>query len=195
MVVVGVAVGFETLVLLNPVEGDQENVVPPVTLSAELLPEQIAAGLAVATGLGTEFTVMVTDELEVQPFTSVANTVYVVVAVGVAVGDWQVLQLNPDAGAQEKVVPPEAVMPVELPVQMVLLVADAVTLKLFTVTTTVSELEQPFAPVTKAVYEVVAVGEALVLAQKEQLRLEAGTHEYVTPPEALSVALALLQTL
>jgi hypothetical protein len=80
-------VGFETLVLLSPVEGDHEKVVPPVTLSAELLPEHIAAGFAVATGLGTEFTVMDTDELEVQPFTSVANTVYVVVAVGVAVGD------------------------------------------------------------------------------------------------------------
>jgi hypothetical protein len=39
------------------------------------------------------------------------------------------------------------------------------------------------------------VGEALVLAQKEQLRLDAGTQEYVTPPEALSEALALLQTL
>jgi hypothetical protein len=62
-----------------------------------------------------------------------------------------VVQLNPVAGAQEKVVPPDAVIPVELPVQIVLLVADAVTLKLLTVTTTVSELEQPLAPVTKTV--------------------------------------------
>jgi hypothetical protein len=58
VVIVGFALGFETVVLLRPVAGLHTNVLPPLALSDVLLPIQIAVEVpAFATGLGLTVTV------------------------------------------------------------------------------------------------------------------------------------------
>ena len=95
----GVAEGLETVVLLNPLAGDQEKPVPPLALSVVELPLHMATpDPAVAVGNG--LTVIVTlAVLEQFPLETV--TVYVVVVVGEALGLETVMLLNPVAGDQE----------------------------------------------------------------------------------------------
>ena len=64
--------------------------VPPDAVSVALAPEQIVPSLGVVPevsttailGVGSAFTVMVVDEVAVQPFALVTVTVYVVLAIG-----------------------------------------------------------------------------------------------------------------
>ena len=101
VVVVGKAVGFAEVVLLNPVAGVHEYVIPPVALSALAAPSQMVEGVALNCRLGKGFIVSVrVVELE-QPLASVTKTVYVVVAVGNAVGLETVVLLNPVEGVHE----------------------------------------------------------------------------------------------
>ena len=83
---------------------DQE-VGEPVLASEKLmqLPSQTEVEDELITGIGAAqlFTVTVTDELAGQPLASVTKTVYVVVAVGVAVTAEPEVVLKPVAGVQE----------------------------------------------------------------------------------------------
>jgi hypothetical protein len=89
------------VVALNPVEGLQLYVLAPDAVSVVLPPWQAVGGLAVTVTLGKGKTVSVSVEVFVQPFASVVVTVYVVVAVGNAVGFAAVVLLNPVEGVHE----------------------------------------------------------------------------------------------
>ena len=101
---VGDAIGFAQVVQLNPVAGAHAYVLPAIAVVPIIVDvvEQVnvADVPAFAVG-GTVFTVIVTDDVAVQPFAPVTVTVYVVVAVGFAVGFAHVPQLNPHVGDQE----------------------------------------------------------------------------------------------
>ena len=70
-----------------------------VAVSWVFCPSQIAGGWLVVTVI--VFTVTVVVALAVQPLGSMMNTVYVVVAVGAALGPGQLLQLKPLVGVHE----------------------------------------------------------------------------------------------
>jgi hypothetical protein len=110
VVAVGLAVGFAQVVQLKPVAGDHAYDVAPFAVRFTLLPAQIAgaAGVTLTVGSGRTVTVMVA--VPVQPWAFVPITVYVVVAVGFAVGFAQVVQLKPVAGDHAYEVAPLAVI-------------------------------------------------------------------------------------
>jgi hypothetical protein len=90
-------------------------------------------------------TVIVTWVVPVHPAGEVTVTEYVVVAVGLATGFWQVVQLRPVAGDHAYTDPAVQVRLMLLPEQIVSL-GVAVTKKLLaTVTVTVAVLEHPAA--------------------------------------------------
>jgi hypothetical protein len=94
-----VAVGLETLVLLNPAAGDQEYVPPPDPLSTTPDPlhsETAGPGLAV----GRWFTVTAAVARALHPLPSFTVTVYVIDEVGFAVGLETVDELSPVTGVQ-----------------------------------------------------------------------------------------------
>lgn len=127
----------------------------PVAVSVVELPEQIDALEAVAVTVGEAFTVMRRVDVFVHPLAFVPVTVYVVVVVGDTVTDVPVkepgIQVYDDA--------PEAVIVVELPEQMVVLVAVVETVgRGFTVMVRVPVPVHPFAAVPVTVYVVVVVG-------------------------------------
>jgi hypothetical protein len=131
------------------------------------------------------FTVIVTALVEVQPFAPVTVTVYVVVAVGEAVGLDTVVELNPVAGDHEYELPATAVAPIEAEVVVHVNVAGVPALAaggvVFTVIVTELVAVHPFAPVTVTVYVVVAVGVATGFDIVVELNPVAGDHEYVFP--------------
>jgi hypothetical protein len=99
---------------------------------------------------GSGFTVTVNVVVPVQPTPEVPVTVYVVVAVGFAVGLAQFVHDRPVAGLQLKLLAPEAVRLVLPPVQMVLVpatVTEGVWL-MDTVTEAVSLQPRALLPVT-----------------------------------------------
>jgi hypothetical protein len=67
--------------------GCQAYVVPPVALNCVEPPKQIDDGLALALTVGKAFTTIVLVAVLVQPLALVAVTVYVVVTLGVTVGE------------------------------------------------------------------------------------------------------------
>ena len=171
MVAVGDAVGLAMLALLNPVEGLQLYVVPPLAFSAVLAPEQmVAVPLAVMPGIG--FTVTVTVVVAVQ-LPVVPETVYVVVVAGLATGFAIEALLSPVAGNQLYVVAPFAVSVVLLPAQMVVVPVTVTVGVGTTVTVAVAVEEQP-ADVPVTVYVVVAAGDAVGLAMPALLSPVAG---------------------
>ena len=137
---------------------------------------------------GREFTVIVLDAVLLHPAILVPVTVYVVVPDGVAVTGVPVDELKPVAGLQVYELPPEAPMVVDAPAQIVAVPPLAVIVGMaFTVKALVAVLLQPEALVPVMVYVVVTVGVAVTVVPVDELRLAAGVHVYVLPPEALIV--------
>jgi len=97
-VVVGVAVTVVPVDADKPVEGDHVYVLPPLAVSVATLPAHIV-WFAPPSMVGSAFTVTPTVPAFWQPCISVPVTVYVVVAVGVAVTEVPVLADNVAAGA------------------------------------------------------------------------------------------------
>ena len=99
---VGFAIGLDTVVELNPVDGVQLYVLPPTDVEPIVVeaPLQIDTfDPAAATGNGFTVTVTLLDE-EHPVAVTVSVTVYVVVVVGFAVGLDTVDELNPVDGVQ-----------------------------------------------------------------------------------------------
>ena len=108
----GPATGFAQVLQLSPDAGDQVNIPAPTAFKVVFVPAQMEmSGPALIAGIG--FTVIVTGD-EFAPQEELIFNVYVVVAVGVATGFAQLVQFNPDDGAQEKV-------PLPVPDKVVLL--------------------------------------------------------------------------
>ena len=100
--------GFGTLVLLSPVDGDQAKVVPPVACNCALPPpEQMVVSFPAFARTGIE-TVTTTVSASVQPETLVTVTIYEVVVAGLATGFATVVLLSPAAGDHPYVIPPLA---------------------------------------------------------------------------------------
>jgi hypothetical protein len=98
VVAVGFAVTVAPVVELKPVAGDHEYVVAPFAVSVVDCPTQkLTFGETVTTGSG--FTVTVTCVVPVHPFKS-PTTVYIVVAVGLAVTEVPVELLSVADGLQ-----------------------------------------------------------------------------------------------
>ena len=132
---VGLAVTVAAVVEDKPAAGLQIYVVAPLTVSETLLPLHIVADEGVTVIVGCGFTVTVVVAVFVHPFPSVPVTVYVVVVVGFAVTVAPVGEDKPVAGLQVYVVAPLAVSDVLLPLQIVAVVGETVTVGLgFTVT-------------------------------------------------------------
>ena len=100
MVVVGLEVTEAPDIVDNPVAGDQEYVVPPLAVSVVDPPAQILTG-APALMVGNGLTVTVTEDVSLHPEPLKPVTVYVVVAVGLAVTDAPDIAESPVAGDQE----------------------------------------------------------------------------------------------
>ena len=150
---------------------------PPVALTCVEPPKQIEEGFAVAFTNGKAFTTIVLVAVLVQPLALVAVTVYVVVTLGVTVGEPVKFP-----GCQAYVVPPVALNCDEAPKQSTEGLADALTVgALFTVTVCVAVLVQPFALVAVTVYVVVTLGDTV----GEPVKLP-GCQAYVVPPVALN---------
>jgi len=175
VVVVGETV---TVVPVND-PGIQLYVVAPVPVIVVLLPEQIVAPVVVVATVGVGITVMTRVAVPVHP-AEVPVTTYVVVVVGETV---TVVPVN-DPGIHEYVVAPDAVMDVELPLQIVADVVVVVTVGVgFTVITRVAVLVHPFAAVPVTTYVVVVVGETVTVVPVS----DPGIHEYVDAPDAVIV--------
>ena len=71
----------------------------------------------VIVGVRLELILIVQDAVPEHPFASVPVTVYVVLAVGLAVGFEIVVELNPPGGLHKNVVPPLAVSETPAPAQ------------------------------------------------------------------------------
>jgi len=128
--------------------------VAPLAAIVELWPAQMAAGVAEAVTVGKVFTVNVTVVVPVQPHVSDPVTLYVVVAVGLAVK----LAPAPD-GLQVYVDAPLAAMVEVCPRQMATGVAVALMPRLeLILTVTVVVPVQPAAVVPVTVYTVFTVG-------------------------------------
>jgi hypothetical protein len=147
----GLALGEQLEALSRPVEGNQEQLVPPEPDSAVEEPAQIVADPeATAVGFGLTVTVTVGAFVEEQPLALVTVSVYVVVEAGDACGEQLEALSSPVAGSQAQLVPPEPESAVDDPAQIGAdPEATAVGFGL-TVTVTVGALmdEHPFAPVT-----------------------------------------------
>lgn len=111
----GLAVGWATLVALNPVEGLQEYVLPTMD-AVPIRPEvvvQFRFNVVPALAVGeVVFTVTVTVDVAVHPLLPVTVTVYVVVTLGEAVGCAILVALKPVDGLQEYVLPTTLVEPI-----------------------------------------------------------------------------------
>jgi hypothetical protein len=188
VVVVGDAIGLETVVLLNPVEGDQAYPDPPLAFNCVFPPLQMETGFP-AFAVSEDCTVTVTWAVSVQPFAPVTVTVYVVVAVGDAVGLAPVVALKPVAGFHAYDVPPLAVKGVLFPVQIVTLFPALAFGKALTVIVTDAVAVHPPELVTVTVYVVVTVGDAVGDAPVVALKPVAGLHAYDVPPLAFSTVL------
>ena len=94
--IVGLAVTDEPVVALNPVEGVQVQVVPPVAVKMVLLPLHIGAGVG-AVIVGRGFTATITVVVFIQ-IPSVPVIVQVELIVGSAVTDEPVVLLKPVDG-------------------------------------------------------------------------------------------------
>ena len=103
----GVDVTEEPIVLLKSVAGLHKYVLAPFAVRVTDCPAQIAGGVLTVT-TGIRLTVTVTCAVAVQPSASPV-TVYVVVEVGLAVTEEPVVALNPVAGLQLKLIPPDEV--------------------------------------------------------------------------------------
>jgi hypothetical protein len=148
VVVAGFAVTVAPVVADKPVAGLHVYVVAPLAVSDVLLPLQIVAVVGETVTVGFGFTVIIAVAVFVHPFPSVPVTVYVVVVVGFAVTVAPVVADKPVAGLQVYVVAPLAVSNVLLPLQIVAVVGETVTVGFgFTVTITVAVLVHPFAAV------------------------------------------------
>ena len=97
---VGVAVTVAPVVALKLPVGLHVYVLAPLAVIPVLLPAQIVGEVAVKVNVGNGAIVIVTVLLLVQPLPSVAFTVYVVVAVGVATTGVPVEELSVAAEAQ-----------------------------------------------------------------------------------------------
>ena len=95
----GLAVGLAQLAQLSPVDGPQEKLLAPEAVSNVLPPLQIAL-LPVTNTVGTVFTATVTVAVFVQPLLPVPVTVYVVLAVGEAIGLAHAVQESVAPGLQ-----------------------------------------------------------------------------------------------
>lgn len=166
---------------------DQGPVPVSATESWVELPTQIVVPPLI-TAVGFGFTVTVTCAVPVQPF-EVPVTVYVVVAVGLAVTTAPVVGVNPVVGLQLYVVAPLAVSEALLPLQIVADAGETVTTGLG-LTVNVPELVavQPFALVIVTEYVPATVVEKL--ATLPGFVTPAGTdHTYVYAPAGVGVAL------
>src|SRR6185312_2548489 len=176
---VGLAVGLDTVVPDNPVDGVHAYVLPPTALAPIDVddPVQIVA-LVPAEATGKLLTVTVTLLAFTQPLELVSVTVYVVVEVGLAVGLEVVVPDKPVDGVHAYVLPPTALAPIDVdePVQIVALEPADATGRLLTVTVTLFEFTQPLELVSVTVYVVVEVGLAVGLDTVVELNPVEGDH-------------------
>jgi hypothetical protein len=171
-----VAVGETVTGLPLRLPGSHTYVVAPEPVRSVEPPLHIVGLVAEAVTVGVGVTVTVICAWLVQPFAPVPVTVYVVVVVGVTVTG----EPFRFPGFHVYDVAPLPLRSVEPPLQMVVLVADAVTVGVgLTVTVTCPWLVQPFAPVPVTVYVVVVVGETVT---GFPLKLP-GIHVYEVAPE------------
>jgi hypothetical protein len=161
------AVGLVHAVHDKPVDGDHTYDAAPEPASTVEDPSQILT-LEPAVTFGIAPTLTVTDAVFVQPLASVPVTVYVVVAVGNAVGDAHDVHERPVEGDHIYDVAPVAASKVDVPLQTKTL-APALTFGFgFTNTTMVSVPVQPLLLVPVTIYVVVVTGLAVGLAQLVQ---------------------------
>lgn len=142
-------------------------------------PAHIVVTPPVAVTVGTGFTDMVVVAVLLQPAALVPVTVYVRVAVVLQTTEAPVVALRPVDGVQTYVLPPPALIVVELPIQIAEDTGVAVMVGIaFTVIVAVARLAQPVAvlvPVTE--YVVVTVRLNVTVAPVVALRPVAGVHE------------------
>lgn len=185
----GLAVGFAQLRQLSPSGGDQAYTIPPVAVSAVLVPIVMLV-LPVIAAVAAAKLVIVTTVVAVQPFASVAVQVYVPSARLAATG------LLPPEGVQAYVkipVPPVAAaeappLPVPQPGDVVEVTAMAAGSVIVTICVPV----HPFASVIVHVYDPVPRLEAVAAVPPEGVQL------YVygpVPPEGVMVDEPLLPPL
>ena len=140
--------GVTVLGFPTPTPLSHEYVVTPtneeVPVNVVEFPAQIEAGLAEAVTVGLAFTVTVTEDVPVHPFTSVPVTMYVLVEEGEAVREFPA----PSPSLHTKEEAPEAVKVEKVPKQIIGGFAEAVTIGLgCTVTVTFAVPVHPFASV------------------------------------------------
>jgi hypothetical protein len=128
------------------------------------VPAQIDLAVPALT-VGNAFTVTDTCCVSLHPNVVVPTIVYVVVTIGVAMGDVQLVQDNPVAGVHVYVFAPDAVNVVELPAHIVLLVPGFTVGLGLTVTVTMPVSIHPLALLPVTIYVVVVVGLAVGFAQ------------------------------
>ena len=108
-----------------------------------MLPEQITPPVPTDVIDGEALTDTATVEVLLQPDTLVPVTVYMVLIAGLAVTDELVLEARPVAGVQLYVPAPDALITVDVPLQIVTPRLTAITGTRLTVTATAAVLWQP----------------------------------------------------
>ena len=175
---------------------------PPAAVNVTLAPLQIVPSLldvpdvsaTVITGTGSGLTVIVVDDVAVQPSVLVTVTVYVVLVVGLT----RMLALDPSPPLQLYVSPPDAVNVAPSPLQIApsssvvpdvsVTVIEGIGRSLTVIVADVLDA-QLFASVTVTVYVVVDIGLTEIDAPN-WVGVVLQTYE---PPEVVSVTLAPLQ--